>query len=315
MLGLALLVAVAARLLPRAGWAYRAPGLGLAAWYAVLATLLSSAAGAVLSLFVHLPSTRAMVCAWWAWCVNALTGVMGPAARLLAWAVVAVLAVVGVRAGMAAVRTVGAGLRRHREQVALLGLIGRRDEGLGAVVVDDPRPAAYALPGRSGAVVVTSGAVEGLPPTQLAAVLAHERAHTTGRHHLLVQAVRLLAAAFPAVAVFTLARIQVDRLVEMRADDVATRRHAGIDLARALVACAEAAAAGEARVAAPVGTVAVTGGDALERVQRLLSPPPPLGRTARAGIVTALAALVTAPLLVFTLVEVFPALAACLLVT
>jgi Peptidase family M48 len=82
----------------------------------------------------------------------------------------------------------GRGCAADREQVALLGLVGRADAGLGAVVLEDLRPAAYALPGRIGTVVVTTGAVHGLPPAQLAAVLTHERAHTTGRHRFFAQA-------------------------------------------------------------------------------------------------------------------------------
>src|SRR5439155_9924530 len=70
-------------------------------------------------------------------------------------------------------------------------------------------------------VVVSTGAVHTLGPTQLAAVLAHERAHARGRHHLLADGARLLAAAFPHAGVFTAAHTQIDRLVEMRADDLA----------------------------------------------------------------------------------------------
>lgn len=303
-----LVAATASRVLPQAGWVYRAPRLGLAAWYTVLTAVVASIAGALLSLFVRLPATRDMVCTWWARCIDALTGAMGTTARLVGWAAVGVLALLAARAAMAVGRTVQTGLRRHREQVVLLRLVGQRDESLGAVVVDDPRPAAYALPGRSGTVVVTSGAVRSLPPAQLAAVLAHERAHTTGRHHLLAQAVRLLAAGFPNVTVFALARTQIDRLIEMRADDVAACGHARIELARALVACAEAATTPGPRLAAPVGAAAVTGGDALERVHRLLTPPAPLSRLGRTAVGVGLLAVAATPVLV----AVFSTLAACL---
>ena len=56
-----------------------------------------------------------------------------------------------------------------------------------------------ACPAAGRPVVLTSAAVEALDDTQLAAVLAHERAHQRGRHHLLVSLAGSLAAAFPRV--------------------------------------------------------------------------------------------------------------------
>jgi Zn-dependent protease with chaperone function len=218
-----------------------------------------------------------------------------------------------VRAGWTIARLARTAHRRVREQAALLGLVGRFDPDLRAVVVDDPRPAAYLLPGRSGAVVVTTGAVSGLPRAQLAAVLAHERAHAAGRHHLLVQGVGLVAAALPGVEVFARAAGQVARLVEIRADEVAAGGHGGVELARALVACAEATAApAPGADPVPAGAVAATGGDALERVQRLLAPPARLTRTGHAVVAAGLAGLAAAPLLVIGLLAAFPPLAACL---
>jgi Zn-dependent protease with chaperone function len=315
LLGLAAAVAAAAgRWLPGAGWVYRAPRHGLAAWYVVLAVIVVSAGIAAGSIAVHWPTAWDSVCNWWSWCVDALAGGHGTAARLAGWAAVAALAALGLRSGLAVARNLRATRRRMREQVALLRLVGRYDAHLRAMVVDDPRPVAYLLPGRGGAVVVTTGAVGGLPPGQLAAVLAHERAHAAGRHHLLVQGVRLLVAALPAVALFARAAAQIDRLVEILADEVAAGGHGRVELARALVACAEAAAApaADARQAIPAGAVAATGGDALERVQRLLLPPPRLPRAGQLAVTAALAGLVAAPLLVIGLVVAVPALAACL---
>jgi Zn-dependent protease with chaperone function len=50
---------------------------------------------------------------------------------------------------------------------------------------------------------------------QLAAVLAHERAHQRGRHHLLVSLAGSLAASFPRVPAFRHGHEQVARLVEL----------------------------------------------------------------------------------------------------
>ncbi len=72
-------------------------------------------------------------------------------------------------------------------------LPGRRQ----AVVLDDQAAAAYALPGRPGRIVVTAGMLAALDDTGRAALLAHERAHLAGFHHLFTSAARLAAAANP----------------------------------------------------------------------------------------------------------------------
>ncbi len=159
--------------------------------------------------------------------------------------------------------------------------------------------------------MITSGALATLPYSQLDAILAHERAHTTGHHHLLLATARLLTHAFPAVAVFAHAHLQIDRLVELHADDIATRRHAPLDLTRALVTCAEATTR-PAGVPVPALAAAAHGGDALERIHRLLQPPAQLARRHRLAVTGTLAVLIGAPILVAVLGLTFPALGACL---
>ncbi len=83
--------------------------------------------------------------------------------------------------------------RQTRAHAQAAPIVGRRlpvtsPGGDPAVVLDDPRPAAYCVPGRPGTIVLTSGALAVLDPAQLAAVLAHERAHLAGRHHLRARA-------------------------------------------------------------------------------------------------------------------------------
>lgn len=65
-------------------------------------------------------------------------------------------------------------------------IIGRRVAGLDGVVVDAPERAAYSVAGRPETIVATSVAVDALDECHLDAVLAHERAHLTGRHHLML---------------------------------------------------------------------------------------------------------------------------------
>jgi Peptidase family M48 len=149
---------------------------------------------------------------------------------------------------------------------------GAGDAGAGdAVVLDAAQPVAYCLPGRPATIVVSSGALALLDTAQLNAVLAHERAHLAGRHHLLTALTRGLAVTFPGVPLFTRGPAEVARLAEMRADDAAVR-HSGRGT---LVAALLAMGTGTAVPAAALGTAALgaTGLATTARVQRLLEPP------------------------------------------
>lgn len=137
----------------------------------------------------------------------------------------------------------------------------------GAVVLDVPELAAYCVPGRPPAIVLTTGALAVLDRAQLIAVIAHEKAHLAGGHHLLVAVTRGLAAAFPAVPLFTRGAVEVARLTEMCADDTAARGSGRNVLVTALLAMGTG-------TAMPPGALAATGGNLTARVQRLLDPPP-----------------------------------------
>jgi Zn-dependent protease with chaperone function len=70
--------------------------------------------------------------------------------------------------------------------------------GTGQVVVlADQAAAAYAAPGWPGRIVVTSGMLGALTNAEREVLLAHERAHASGRHYLFTTAARLAAAANP----------------------------------------------------------------------------------------------------------------------
>ncbi|MFC5183370.1 M56 family metallopeptidase [Actinomadura harenae] len=64
-------------------------------------------------------------------------------------------------------------------------------------IMDDPEAEAYALPGRPGRVVVTTGMLDVLTPAQRDALIAHERAHLAGRHHLFRALTAIAVAANP----------------------------------------------------------------------------------------------------------------------
>jgi peptidase M48-like protein len=181
-----------------------------------------------------------------------------------------------------AMRRAGQRTRAHAEAARITG---RRLPGAGpTVVLDAPQPAAYCVPGRPAAIVLTSGALAVLDRAQLGAVLAHERAHLAGRHHLLISLSRGLATSFPGVPVFTRGPAEVARLAELCADDAAARRSGRPALVAALLAMGTGAAV-------PAAALAVTSGAVATRVYRLLDPPR-RGRHARYGV-----ALITVTLL------------------
>jgi hypothetical protein len=163
-----------------------------------------------------------------------------------------------------------------------------------AVVLDSPQRVAYCVPGRPAAIVLSTGALAVLDPSQLTAVLAHERAHLAGRHHLLIMAARGLAATFPAVPLFTRGPAEVARLAEMCADDVAVRGSGRYTLVAALLAMGTGTAVPAAALAA--STCAVEA-----RVERLLEP---ARRGRRASYSLALAAVTLLLTLVLALIAV-----------
>jgi Zn-dependent protease with chaperone function len=183
-------------------------------------------------------------------------------------------------------------VRARRRQRALLALLARGDPKVpGALVVDHPAAAAYCLPGLRSKIVVSVGTLDLLRAPELAAVLAHERAHLRARHDLVLLPFSSLRRAFPRSRLVLHAQLAVALLIEMMADDRARRARPARELATALLRFGTAGTA-----CAPSGALAAAVGDISARVARLLSPPPPLPRRTRAAIGLAATALAAGPL-------------------
>ncbi len=256
------------------------PRLGLAAWLAAMAGVLTSVVAALGLL------ARAAIAGWPAFartvCESVTAGACPPrvyrsAAYELGLAVAAfacgmALIVLGWRYGRS-LRRARTRTRAHAEAARITG--HPAGGGNTAFVLDATRPAVYCVPGRPPTIVLTTGALAVLDPEQLTAVLAHERAHLAGRHHLLLAVTRSLAAVAPAVPLFARGTAEVARLAEMRADDVAARRAGGAQGRRTLLAALLAMGAGTAVAQAPPAWLAATGGVAAARVRRLADPPTP----------------------------------------
>jgi Zn-dependent protease with chaperone function len=186
-----------------------------------------------------------------------------------------------------------AALQARRRQRALLTLLAHGDPKVpGALVVDYPSAAAYCLPGlRSRSrIVVSVGALELLGRGELAAVLAHERAHLRERHDLVLLPFTALRRAFPKSATCSGAQRAVALLIEMLADDRALRGGPARELVSALVRFGTAGTC-----PAPAGALAVAEGEVAARVTRLLQPSRPLPAVAVMAICLAAALLVAAP--------------------
>ena len=279
-------------------------GAGLTAWLAAMASALAAAALAVQF------SLRALTSDWprltRALCQSVAGDACTPGVyRGLAYqAGVAVLAVLLTLAAAVALCRYSRRVRRSRAQTRSHArtalLIGRSLAGAGpasagarTVVLDDPRPAAYCVAGRPAAIIVTTGALAVLDPPQLRAVLEHERAHLSGRHHALATVIRALAATFAAVPVFARGQHEVARLTEMAADDAAARAAGRPTVAAALLALAMGHAVPGPVSARPV--LAAAAAHAVPaRVDRLLTPSVPGSARRASALLAVIAALLVA---------------------
>ncbi|MEV3875239.1 M56 family metallopeptidase [Streptomyces sp. NPDC049906] len=290
----ALTAALAPRLLARADWPEREPVVALWVWQCVVAAvLLCCALSMALSaaaawqtvrggLFAPAPSVVVEAYA---------LGTAGPWAATTA-VLLASGAVWTVAMLIREVRQAGA-LRRSRRaelrrRAPLLPDEEPRPDRL--LVLEAERPDAWWLPGNSPQLVITTAALRRLTGSQLDAVLAHERGHAQARHHWLLHSSSALANGFPQVPVFAAFRDQMHRLVELAADDVASRRFGRLTTALALVELNEGRGA-----FGPCPTPHALVG---QRVNRLLAAPGRLTPAHRLRLTAAAALVPVVPVLV-----------------
>ena len=186
-------------------------------------------------------------------------------------------------------------LRARQRQRELLSLLAHDDPKVpGALVVDHPAAAAYCLPGLRPEIVISAGVLDLLDADELAAVLAHERAHLRERHDLVLLPFLALLRAFSWAAITTQAYRAVGLLLEMHADDRVLRQLPARELATALLRVGAAGGGG-----VPAGALAVAGAptecEVAARVIRLLRPPPGLNGVATILVLAVSATLVVLP--------------------
>ncbi|WGX96394.1 M56 family metallopeptidase [Nocardioides sp. L-11A] len=282
----------ALRMLPDAAWARRAPRLGVLAWQSVTIAVPVSVVLAGLALAVPLlPAVT-----------GDTTGILGACAFLLREHYETPGGIAAGISGLAGALALSGRLavaladelrvvRRLRiRQRDGLALVSRTDLVPGAWVIDDDRAAIFCIPGHRAQVVVTTAALSVLTPQQRVLALAHEEAHLSGRHHLALSFAAAARRALPRSRLLAAAATEIATLVEMHADDRAARGGERSELAAALVKLA-----GGPR---PEGALAVNGGAAVQRVQRLLATGPALPLRQRWSIQLGVATLCVAPVLI-----------------
>ncbi|MGY1439729.1 M56 family metallopeptidase [Streptomyces reniochalinae] len=293
---LALLAAgLAPRVLTRSSWPDREPVLALWAWQCLVgAVLLCCGLAMALSGAAAFAVVRSHVFA------GAPDGVVrvytSSAYAPWAGALCLLLACGGAWTGAMLLREIkDARTRRRKRRAELRERVPRLPGEPAAsserlVVLEEERPDAWWLPGATPQLVITTAALRRLKGRQLDAVLEHEQGHARARHDWLLHCSSALATGFSRVPVFASFRDQVHRLVELAADDAASRRCGRLTIALALVELNEGRG-----VFGPCSTpVAMVP----QRVHRLLTPAPrlPVSRRVR---MTAVASFVpVVPLLV-----------------
>jgi hypothetical protein len=108
------------------------------------------------------------------------------------------------------------------------------------VMLDDPVPRAFALPGGGGRIVVSHGMLTALTPAERRVLFAHEHAHLAQRHHRHTAITSAAAALNPLLTPIHTATIHLcERCAdETAAAQVGDRTLAASSLARAALAAA-----------------------------------------------------------------------------
>jgi Zn-dependent protease with chaperone function len=278
------------RVLGRARWTARAPLLAIVTYLAAGWSVVAAVGLVGLTLAVHATALGGGLSQLIGACVHRLRATYGtPGGATVAGLGLTMAGAVAARTALTATTHLRAAGRQALRHAQTARLVGHAEQALGAVLVEHSQPAAYCVAGRQPTVILTTAAVQALDADQLDAVLAHERAHLVGRHHRLLALARIGREVFPFLPLMRYAEQQVARLVELHADDAATRARDPRLLATALVVLAT--------TAGPAPALAAGATDSVQRIHRLLGPSDPLGRARRQLLRAAAAALAVAPVL------------------
>ncbi|WP_019926042.1 M56 family metallopeptidase [Nocardia sp. BMG111209] len=246
----------------------------LASWLLTCAaTVLAATSALALAALTAVPIGRMPAVARWGRWSTHLPDHDGPISLLVGLAAAGALC--------AGVCAAGWTLVRRTRAVRAAARFARTMPGTELVVVlDDPNPEAYAIPGSPGRIVVTTGMLAALDESERRALLAHERAHLTGRHHLFVAAADLAAAANPLLRPLAAGvRYTTERWAdESAATGIGDRRVVARAIGKAALRTRHAPG-GPALALAVTGRDPLRGGPVPRRVAALLAPGPEVRRT------------------------------------
>ena len=273
-----------------ARWTRRTPRLAIAAWQALASSVLLAIGAAGLAMAVNLAHVRTDLAQLLNLCAESLTlGYAGPGGTSAAIFGIATFLALLTRTGWCATTATLTDRRARATRVGALDLVGRRDMLPGALVLDHAAPYAFCVGGRQHRVVVTTGLLNTLSDSEIAAVLEHEDAHLRQRHHLALLGCQILFATLaPFFTGFRCVMVDVRHFAELCADDSARQRVGAHHLRSALatLACRPA----------PAGALAASGTDVAARLHRLDEAQERAGKLTSAGASLGITAALLVPL-------------------
>jgi Zn-dependent protease with chaperone function len=250
--------------LSQASWASRAPRGAVLCWQCIGLSAIAAGIGAGLSVAVaryqlgFAGGVRELVDSLFSGHPLQGLGLYDALALTLAADLGIVLAFIF---GSLILRTVRSRARHRR----LLDLVAHQSPAYpGTDLLSDNRTVAYCVPGLHPRIVLSEGTLRLLGPTEIAAVIEHERGHVHERHGLVMLPMLGLKHLFRWIPYTRLVAGEIATLLEMSADDYSARQYGPLTLAGALV---DMAASGYA----PRCALSAAGSDVPRRVSRLLS--------------------------------------------
>ncbi|MGI5200444.1 M56 family metallopeptidase [Spirillospora sp. CA-108201] len=168
--------------------------------------------------------------------------------------------------------------RRHRRGQGVAAEMDGVPDDQQVVLVESDAVDAFAVPGGTGRVVVTTAMRSALDTEQFEALVAHERAHLDAGHPRLILIAELAGSLHPALR-WVAARVSF--LIERAADEQAARAVGDRRTVATAIGAAALAAARHPASSAPVRIpfAARRGGAIPRRVGELLAPQQIRGRT------------------------------------
>ena len=292
-------------LLAAARWPDRAPGTALVVWQSIALAGGLSMIGAMLT-FGLVPFGDDLVHGLQGFLARLVGGTLPNGAQFVQTFALSGAILLGVHLLLSLVTTFAKTQRlrrRHRQLVTLLS--DPMPERPHTRLIDHAAPVAYCLPGTTRSVTVLSAGLIGLlDEEQLRAVIAHETAHASQRHYLVLLSFRAWRGALSWFPIATRAHEAVAMLVEMLADDQARRQVPDATLVRSIALVATELVDSQPAPALE-SPLAASGPTASRRIARLTDPRGPLPAAARALAIACAVALIAVP----TVLLVTPAFA------